>query len=196
MVLIPEFPQRFVKWRQNTVVSEECEVAELTVRSCPLVKTLLTPGAKWRGIGLHVHVLHGILILPFRKNVAFQAKASSTQPAEPWQAISSVCLCGCRHKISYAQKCMCVCVCVCVCCVCVFMYLCIYVSMYLQSPTEFWKWKKVRAPQLAEKVGDRNQDKRLATLRTFKKRILEIAIFRSWSSKKEKTSETNVYKNL
>ena len=40
---------------------------------------------------------------------------------------------------------------------------------YLQSSTEFWKWKKVRAPQLAEKVGDRNQDKRLATLRTFKK---------------------------
>ena len=40
----------------------------------------------------------------------------------------------------------------------------------LQPPTEFWKWKKVRAPQLAEKVGDRNQDKRLATLRTFKKK--------------------------
>ena len=40
----------------------------------------------------------------------------------------------------------------------------------VQSSTEFWKWKKVRAPQLAEKVGDRNQDKRLATLRTFKKK--------------------------
>ena len=61
-----------------------------------------------------------------------------------------------------------VCMCVYVYVVCV--YLCIYVSMYLQSPTEFWKWKKVRAPQLAEKVGDRNQDKRLATLRTFKKK--------------------------
>ena len=54
----------------------------------------------------------------------------------------------------------------------------------IQSSTEFWKWKKVRAPQLAEKDGDGNQDKRLATLRTFKKKKLEIAIFRSWSSKK------------
>ena len=56
------------------------------------------------------------------------------------------------------------------------LYLCVCVSMYvkqIQSSTEFWKWKKVRAPQLAEKVGDRKQDKRLATLRTFKKIILE-----------------------
>ena len=37
------------------------------------------------------------------------------------------------------------------------------------SPTEFWKCKKVCAPQVSEKVRDRNQDKGLATLRTFKK---------------------------
>ena len=69
-------------------------------------------------------------------------------------------------------------------------------SKQLQSSTELWKWKKGSAPQLAKKVGDRNQDKKLARLRTFKKRIMEIAIFRSWSSKKEKTTETNVYKSL
>ena len=51
-----------------------------------------------------------------------------------------------------------------------FIYLPTYLSIYLQSSTEFWKWKMVRAPQLAEKVGDRNQDKRLATVRTFKQK--------------------------
>ena len=60
-----------------------------------------------------------------KKNVAFQAKASSTQPAEPWQAISSVCvdvyIKFCMHRN--------VCVNVCMCMLCV--YLCIYVSMYL-----------------------------------------------------------------
>ena len=127
MVLIPEFPQRFVKWRQNTVISEECEVAELTVRSCPLAKTLLTPGAKWRGIGLHVHVLHGILILPFQKKMWHFRQKQAVHSLRNHGKPSAVCVCVdvyikfCMHRN--------VCVNVCMCMLCV--YLCIYVSMYL-----------------------------------------------------------------
>ena len=37
---------------------------------------------------------------------------------------------------------------------------------------------------------------KISDIADFQKKKLEIAIFRSWSSKKEKTSETNVYKSL
>ena len=58
----------------------------------------------------------------------------------------------------------------------IFEYTCLI--MHIRPPTEFWKWKKVRAPQVSEKVRDRNQDKRLATLRTFKKKNFGNSNFR------------------
>ena len=92
------------------------------------------------------------------------------------------------HVYLYITVCMCVCIYMYVC-VYMYIYLSTYLSIYLsiyrsdyqiyqtyliyliylQSSTELWKWKKGSAPQLAKKVGDRNQDKQLARLRTFKK---------------------------
>ena len=69
----------------------------------------------------------------------------------------------------------------------IFKYTCII--MHIRPPAEFWKWKKVRSPQVSEKVRPRNQDAILEILPT---------IFGSWSSKKKKMNkhETNVYKSF
>ena len=70
-------------------------------------------------------------------------------------------------------------------------YIIIY-DYILWPPTEFWKWKKVHAPQVSQKVRPGNQDAILEKLPIIKK--MEIAIFGTWSSQKK--NETNVYKSL